>query len=80
MRIRCQHLGLIAGLALALSVSATSDWSTESQAQVPADMAGHASFALRTDEVSPVPAPVLFVAGGLIAVVAMVRWRQKHKH
>lgn len=79
MRIRCQHLGLIAGLALALSVMAAVSWSTETPAPEAVDMSGYASFSLRRDDVSPVPAAVLFVAGGLIAVVAMVRWRQKLK-
>lgn len=44
-----------------------------------AEAAPAAAAARAAEETSPVPAPVLFLAGGLIAVVAMVRWRQKHR-
>lgn len=80
MRIRCQHLGLIAGLALALSVSAASDWSASDATPASAQPdSAHAAFTHSSADTSslPVPAPVLFLAGGLLAMVAMVRWRQR---
>lgn len=44
---------------------------------LPAAAAPAATVEVDSDEVSPVPAPVLFLAGGLLAVAAIVRWRQK---
>jgi hypothetical protein len=41
------------------------------------DEAPAATVEVDSDVVLPVPAPVLFLAGGLLAVAAMVRWRQK---
>lgn len=74
MAIRCHHLGLFAGLALALSVAAAS----QLPEPLPAADAASATVAVRAaDETPPVPAPVLFLAGGLLAAAAVVRWRQK---
>ena len=73
MAIRCHHLGLFAGLALALSVAAASQLP-----ELPAAEPLPAVHAVPTEtEAPPVPAPVLFLAGGLLAVAAAVRWRQK---
>ena len=72
MVIRCHHLGLIAGLALVLSVSA-SEWTT-SVPEIPPG--GQAVVEQVATPVSPVPSPVLSLAGGLLALAAMVRWRQ----
>lgn len=73
MAIRCHHVGLFAGLALVLSVAAAS--------QLPelpaAEPVSAADAAAASSDTPPVPAPVLFLAGGLLAVVAAVRWRQK---
>lgn len=74
MLIRCHHLGLIAGLALALSLSA-SEWTSPGPAHTPVAVE-QAAFHSAEAPVSPVPAPVLLLAGGLLAVAAMVRWRQ----
>lgn len=73
MAIRCHHVGLFAGLALVLSVAAASQL-PELPAAEPQPTA--AADPVPTDA-PPVPAPVLFLAGGLLAVVAAVRWRQK---
>lgn len=76
MAIRCHHLGLVAGLSLILSVTAASQLSGPLSAS---DAAPAQTAVVHTaGETSPVPAPVLFLAGGLLALVAMVRWRQKH--
>lgn len=75
MAIRCRHVGVIAGVALALSVAAASDWSVGAPS-APAEVSAPLIPASAT-EASPVPAPVLFLAGGLLALVAMVRRRQK---
>ncbi|HEY9199935.1 MAG TPA: hypothetical protein VIR60_11250 [Gammaproteobacteria bacterium] len=79
MRIRCQHLGITAALALALSVAAA-DWSAADPAAVNnAPVTGQATLTDSREDVSPVPAPVLFLAGGLLAVAGMVRWRQRFR-
>ena len=78
MRIRCQYLGLSAALALALSVSAA-EWSSISSVPAAASAVPHIQTSSAADEASPMPAPVLFVAGGLLAVAAMVRWRQRFR-
>jgi len=73
--IRCRHLGVIAGLALALSVVAASDWAVEAPA---ATVTVPVTMQLAPEpETAPAPAPVLFLAGGLLGLAAMVRWRQK---
>lgn len=69
MGIRCHHLGVIAGLSLMLSVAAAS--------LLPEPLPVDPANAPAAEQTSPVPAPVLFLAGGLLAAVAMVRWRQK---
>lgn len=79
MRIRCQYLGLTAALALALSVSAAAEWSAVNAAAANPVAPNKAVLVPATDEGSPMPAPVLLLAGGLLAVAAMVRWRQKAK-
>lgn len=79
MRIRCQHLGIAAALALVLSVAAAADWSVADPAPVNTPISSPVSMADSRDEVSPVPAPVLFLAGGLLAVAGMVRWRQRFR-
>lgn len=78
MAIRCHHLGLISGLALALSLSAAADLSLSAADAIPpsADI-GHIVFGLEASETPPFPAPVLFLAGGLLGLAAMVRWRQR---
>lgn len=65
---------MFAGLALALSVAAASQLPEPLPA---AEAAPVAAIEHGTRETHPVPAPVLFLAGGLLAVAAMVRWRQK---
>lgn len=77
MRIRCQYLGLTAALALALSISAAADWSTERATPAAAPVAQQAPAANDAGEEPPVPAPVLFLAGGLLAIAAGVRWHQR---
>ena len=77
VRIRCQYLGLTAAFALALSVSAAADWSAGNTAPANTPVPAQTGIVLHGDEVSPMPAPVLFLAGGLLAVAAMVRWRQR---
>jgi hypothetical protein len=73
--IRCRHLGVIAGLALALSVVAASDRVVEAPA---ATLAVPVTMQLAPKpEAAPAPAPVLFLAGGLFGLAALVRWRQK---
>ena len=79
MRIRCQYLGLSAALALALSVSAAAEWSSASSVPAAASGVPQIQTSNAADEASPMPAPVLFVAGGLLAVAAMVRWRQRFR-
>lgn len=79
MRIRCHYLGLSAVLALALSVSAAAEWSTASSVSATASRVPQVQTSDAADEASPVPAPVLFLAGGLLAVAAMVRWRQRFR-
>ena len=75
--IRCKYLGLVAVLALALSVSAAG-WSTSDAAVSAKDtQAAQAAVALKVDDTPPVPAPVLFLAGGILALVAYLRWRQR---
>ena len=78
MRIRCQYLGLSAALALALSVSAA-EWSSARSVPAAASGVPQIQTSNAADEASPMPAPVLFVAGGLLAVAAMVRWRQRFR-
>lgn len=77
VRIRCQYLGLTAALALALSVSAAAEWSAVNAAPANPSVSSQTVLVPDADEVSPMPAPVLFLAGGLLAVAAMVRWRQR---
>lgn len=79
VRIRCQYLGLTAAFALALSISAAAEWSAVNAAAAGPVVPNKAVLVPDTDDDSPMPAPVLFVAGGLLAVAAMVRWRQKIK-
>ena len=73
--IRCKHLGLIAGLALALSVSAATDWPATTAE--PTTTPKQNQVVTTTDDASPVPAPVLFLAGGLLGLAAYLRWRQR---
>ena len=73
--IRCKHLGLIAGLALALSVSAATDWPATTAE--PTATPKQNQVVTTTNEASPVPAPVLFLAGGLLSLAAYLRWRQR---
>ena len=73
--IRCKYLGLIAGLALALSVSAATDWPATSTEPVATPKQNQ--VVTTTDDASPVPAPVLFLAGGLLGLAAYLRWRQR---
>lgn len=73
--IRCKYLGLIAGLALALSVSAATDWPATSTEPVVTPKQNQ--VVTTTDDASPVPAPVLFLAGGLLGLAAYLRWRQR---
>ncbi|MBI5462756.1 MAG: hypothetical protein HY941_11290 [Gammaproteobacteria bacterium] len=77
MKIRCKYVGLIAGLALALSVSAATDYWPASAAEAKATRTAEAAVMLKADEASPVPAPVLFLAGGLLGLAAFLRWRQR---
>ena len=76
--IRCKHLGLAAALALALSVSAATDWPTaDAGASAKDTQAAPAAVVLNVDDAPPVPAPLLFLAGGLLGLVAYLRWRQR---
>ncbi len=74
--IRCKYVGLIAGLAIALSVSAATDWPA-AKATKTAAPAKTSEIVTTTEDASPVPAPVLFLAGGLLALAAYLRWRQR---
>jgi hypothetical protein len=63
-------LGLIAGLALAMSLAAAE--STLPVRPTTPVIGDQAAF----EQVPPAPAPVLFLAGGLLGVAALVRWRR----
>jgi len=80
MKIRCHHLGMDAGFALVLSLSAAADlsWSSKQSAAPSADPAPIV-FDNSADQSPPSPAPVLFLAGGLFGFAAMVRWRQRRR-
>ena len=77
MAIRCKHLGLIAGLALALSVSAATDWPATIAEPTATPKPNQVVTTTDADDASPVPAPVLFLAGGLLGLAAYLRWRQR---
>lgn len=73
--IRCRYLGVIAGLALALSAIAALDGAVEASA---ATVTAPVTMRLApAPETAPAPAPVLLLAGGLLALAATVRWRQR---
>lgn len=80
MKIRCHHLGMVAGFALLLSLSAAADrsWSAAQTDAVPAT----SMPVLLTPSVAeshPSPAPVLLLAAGLFGGAALVRWRQRQR-
>ncbi len=77
MAIRCKYVGLIAGLAIALSVSAATDWPAAKATKTAATTDSSQTITTPADDASPVPAPVLFLAGGLLALAAYLRWRQR---
>lgn len=80
MDIRCHHLGMVAGFALALSLSAAADvsWSS-TQAEAPSADPAPIVFEHAVSQSPPSPAPVLLIAGGLFGFAAYVRWRQRRR-
>lgn len=80
MDIRCHHLGMVAGFALALSLSAASDlsWSS-SQTKLDSTDPAPIVFDHAVSQGPPSPAPVLLLAGGLFGFAAYVRWRQRQR-
>ncbi len=80
MVIRCHHLGLVAGFALVLSLSAAADlsWSSSAEAST-TPQTTTVAFDHVADQSPPSPAPVLLLAGGLFGFAAMVKWRQRQR-
>lgn len=80
MKIRCHHLGMVAGFALLLSLSAATDrsWSAGQTGTTPATSAPILLMPT-VEENHPSPVPVLLLAAGLFGGAALVRWRQRQR-
>ena len=80
MKIRCHHLGMVAGFALLLSLSAAVDrsWAVDQTGTTPTTSAP-ILLTPTVEENHPSPAPVLLLAAGLFGGAAMVRWRQRQR-
>lgn len=79
MKIRCHYLGMVAGFALVLSLSAAADQSWSSNRASLTAEPTPILLAQPVGENHPAPAPVLLLAAGLFGGAAMVRWRQRQR-
>ncbi len=80
-KTRCQCLGVLIGLTLALSVSATAEWSAAraEPVMVATVVAANppAVSQITVDHPAPAPVPLILLAVALVALAATLRYRRR---
>ena len=82
-KIRCQCLGVLIGLTLALSVSAAAEWSAaRAEPVLVANVVAASPPAIThisVENPAPVPAPLILLAVALVVLAATLRYRRRQR-